>query len=320
MEFRLDAGQVELQETVARFCADRFPLDTIADREGRPVTPADWQALADLGVLGMLVDGSGLGLVEAALVFEQLGSHLAPGPVLWTVLAAPLVDGAADGDVRVAGVEASAVGGEGVVVEHGGDVEVLVVVDDDGVTLHPTADLDLAAPDRLEPLDPGTPVVRFADLPAGAERTHADVHALRRRGTVLSAALLTGIAGRALETARDHALDRHQFGVPIGSFQAVKHLLADMYVEANLAQSAVYAAAVEDDHRAAASAKLLATDAALANAATAVQVLGGMGFTWDMLPHRLLKRAWVLEQGFGTADDHALRLGATLGASSTRDD
>jgi alkylation response protein AidB-like acyl-CoA dehydrogenase len=315
MEFRLDAGQVELQGTVARFCADRFPLDTIADREARPVAASDWRALADLGVLGMLVGGSGLGLVEAALVFEQLGSHLAPGPVLWTVLAAPLVDGAAGGDVRVAGVEASAGGGE-IVVEHGGDVDVLVVVEGDRVAVHRRWDVVA----RLEPLDPGTPVARVrVGRTDGGETVDADVPQLRRQGTVLSAALLAGIAGRALGTARDHALDRHQFGVPIGSFQAVKHLLADMYVEANLAQSAVYAAAVEDDDRSAASAKLLATDAALANAATAVQVLGGMGFTWDMLPHRLLKRAWVLEQGFGAADDHALHLGATLGAGA-RDD
>jgi alkylation response protein AidB-like acyl-CoA dehydrogenase len=62
----------------------------------------------------------------------------------------------------------------------------------------------------------------------------------------------------------------------------------------------------------AASAKLLAADAAINGAGTAVQVLGGMGFTWAMLPHYLLKRAWILEQTFGSADDHALRLGSTL--------
>src|SRR3546814_15098789 len=94
MEFRLDEGQIELQRTVARFCADRFPLDALADREGRPVQADDWQALADLGVLGLLVPetdgGRGLGVVDAALGFEQLGDPLVPGPVLWTSLAAPL--------------------------------------------------------------------------------------------------------------------------------------------------------------------------------------------------------------------------------------
>ena len=131
------------------------------------------------------------------------------------------------------------------------------------------------------------------------------------------------MATRALDVARAYALERHQFGVPIGSFQAVKHMLADMYVRGGLAQSATYAAAAvaqqpdgDDPARAASAAKLLAAEAAVANASTAVQVLGGMGFTWDMLPNHLLKRAWVLEQGFGAADDHALRLGATLTAAT----
>ena len=71
----------------------------------------------------------------------------------------------------------------------------------------------------------------------------------------------------------------------------------------------------DDPGRAASAAKLLAAEAAIANAGTAVQVLGGMGFTWDMLPNHLLKRAWVLEHAFGDADDHAAALGAALVAA-----
>src|SRR4051812_49369446 len=105
MEFRLDEAQVDLQETVARFCADSFPLDAVAEREGVAVDPRAWRGLAELGVLGMLQpeDAGGIGLtaVDAAIVFEQLGSHLAPGPLLWTLLAAPLVEGALAGEQRV---------------------------------------------------------------------------------------------------------------------------------------------------------------------------------------------------------------------------
>ena len=107
--------------------------------------------------------------------------------------------------------------------------------------------------------------------------------------------------------------------MPIGSFQAVKHLLADMYVRVELARSATYAAAaIFDDERAgdvataASTAKLLAGEAGIANGRTAVQVLGGMGFTWEMLPHYFLKRAWVLEEAFGTGDAHALALSDAL--------
>ena len=321
MDFRLTDEQAELRDTVARYCADRFPLAAAADREGRPVDRSTWRGMASLGTFGVLLGddagGSGVGLLEAALVFEQLGAHLAPGPVVWTALAASFLEGAATGRVLAGGVLATEVDAGTTLVEHAADLDVILVVGDDVVACY-TA--DLAAPEPLDPLDPLTPVGAFTGLQGGdvvGDRASAEL--LQMHGTVLSAAMLTGIASTALEVAATYALQRQQFGIPIGSFQAIKHILADMYVRHSLAQSATYAAAASahdpgapESRRAAASAKLLASDAALANAAAAVQVLGGMGFTWDMAPHRLLKRAWVLEQTFGTADDHARHLGATV--------
>ena len=320
MEFRLDEGQVALQQTVARFCADRFDLDGVVAREGRPVDRGHWREMAALGVFGLLLaereGGTGLGAVEGALVFEQLGSHLVPGPVLWTLLAAPLVDGAAAGERLVGGVAAADVVAGSALVEHAGDLDALLVVGPDRVVLHRTG--ALAPPEPLDPLDPLTPVGRVTGLGDGEAVGGPEVAAqLRVLGTVLSAAMLAGVAARALEVARAYALERHQFGVPIGSFQAVKHLLADMYLHNGLAQSATYAAAAmvqepgnDDPARAASAAKLLAAEAAIGGAGTAIQILGGMGFTWDMLPNHLLKRAWVLEQSFGDADHHAAELGA----------
>jgi alkylation response protein AidB-like acyl-CoA dehydrogenase len=326
MEFRLDEAQIELQQTVGRFCADRFPLDAIATREATRVDRVAWLEMAQLGFFGLLVPvdagGNGLGVVDSALVFEVLGSHLVPGPLLWTLLAAAMVDGASTGELLVGGVDASCIDGGTAVVEHGGDIDVLLVLGNDGVLAHPVA--ELGPPARLEPLDPLTPVARLTGIDNGSHVGGPEVAAeLRRLGTVLSAAVLAGVGARALEVARAYALERHQFGAPIGSFQAVKHLLADMYVRSTLAQSAVYAAAArlddpggEEMGHAAAGAKLLAADAAIANASTAVQVLGGMGFTWHMLPNYLLKRAWALDAGFGAADDHACDLGSTLAAAA----
>ncbi|MET0903222.1 MAG: acyl-CoA dehydrogenase family protein [Acidimicrobiales bacterium] len=325
MEFRLDEGQVDLQETVARFCAARYPLDGVVAREGAPLDRAVWSELAELGVLGLLAaeaeGGSGLGALEAAIVFEQLGAHLVPGPLLWSVLAAGRVAGAATGDVVVGGVAASDVVDGTALVEHAADLDVLIVVHDDAVVSHRAN--DLPAPVALEPVDPLTPVSRVRGLTGGeAIGDAAAAGRLRRLGTVLSAALLTGLAHRSLEVARAYALERQQFDAPIGSFQAVKHLLADMYVRGGLAQSATYAAAAvlqdpgpDDPVRAASVAKLLASEAAITNASTAIQVLGGMGFTWDMLPNHLLKRAWVLEHTFGAADDHATSIGSALVAA-----
>src|SRR5205807_1011809 len=161
----------------------------------------------------------------------------------------------------------------------------------------------------------------FASLPHGDGVADGEpVRRLRRTGTVLGAAMLVGGAQGALDVARNYALAREQFGVPIGSFQAIKHLLADMYVRVELARAATYAAAAiadgrgaGDENAAASTAKVLAGEAGIANARAAIQILGGMGFTWDMLPHYFLKRAWVLEHGFGTTSSHAARLGAAVG-------
>lgn len=345
MEFRLDPGQVELQQTVRRLFADRFPLDGVGGREGARVDRDAWANMARVGITGLLLPedhgGAGLGVLEAALVFEQAGSHLVPGPLLWTVLAAPLLAasplaaGVATGGLLVGGVEGADCRDGSAVVEHAADLDVLLVVHDDCVLAHPTD--HLPGPTPLDPLDPLTPVGRFTvpggggpdgGGPDGGVSTvgdGGDAARLRVVGTTLAAASLVGVAGRALEVARDHALERHQFGVPIGSFQAVKHLLADMYVRNGVAQSATYAAAASLDDpatepraaaRAAAGAKLLASEAAIEGAGTAVQVLGGMGFTWDMLPNHLLKRAWVLELCFGTADDLAGHVGSALAAGT----
>ncbi|CUU59265.1 Acyl-CoA dehydrogenase, N-terminal domain [Parafrankia irregularis] len=332
MQFRLDDDQLAMRDAVRAFCADHFSLDDLAAREGKPTDATLWSALAELGILGLLLDdaapgseaGSGLGLVEAAIAFEQLGAHLAGGPVLWSTLAAPFVDGAAEGTVRVAGVtiDGSAAGSTTgpLVVEHGDECDVLLVAYDDRLDVCPRA--EVAASVTGAPLDPLTPVAVLPDVPAGRVVGGApEAGRLRLRGEILSAAALVGVAQGALDVARDYALEREQFGVAIGSFQAIKHMLADMYVRVELARASAYAAAAVatdpragDPRRAASAAKLLAGEAGIANGRAAVQVLGGMGFTWDMLPHYFLKRAWVLENQFGTVSSHAARLGTAVGS------
>ena len=266
----------------------------------------DWDALTDMGVFSFLVPAQPGGAVEAAIAFEELGLHLAPGPVLWSAAAAPLVG---DG-VRATGIT----GNDPVLIEHVDASDVVVILHDDRVEQCPVAELT----DGIagEPFDPHTPMTAYAARPSGAQiGGSAEATALRLAGTLLASAYLVGIAQRALDVASAYALERHQFGVPIGSFQAIKHMLADMYVRTQLARSATYAAAaILDDERggdlakAASTAKVLAGEAGIVNGKTAVQVLGGMGFTWEMLPHYCLKRAWVYDNAFGTGETHALAL------------
>jgi len=321
MEFQLDDEQRELQETVRRLCEERFAPARIREREGRPVDRADWRALADLGVFALRVPGLrgglGLGVVAAAIAFEQLGAHLVNGPTLWSTLAAPHLEGVAGGDRLVGGVEDDDPGAP-VLVEHASEIDALLVLRSDGVFV--CAGDDLPAFTALDPLDPLTPVGRCEALPRGTRIGDAgDAARLRVEGTVLAAALLLGVSDAALEASRRYALEREQFGTAIGSFQAIQHLLADMYVRTVLARSATWAAAavlddpgIGDPIRASATAKLLAGEAALENARAAIQIHGGVGFTWEMLPNYLLKRAWALEQSFGDGDAHAFAISASI--------
>jgi alkylation response protein AidB-like acyl-CoA dehydrogenase len=278
-----------------------------------------------MGVFGLRLPeaegGVGLGTAEAALVFAELGRRLVPGPLLWSHLAAGLVDGAASGERIVGGLEQGETPGAPLLVEHLSDLDVLLVLDREGVCRVDPRGLE-ARPVGT-PLDPLTPLARVEALPAGERLGDAALAArLRREGAVLTAALLLGIAEECQTLATAYALEREQFNRPIGSFQAVKHILADAYVRQEQVRAATYAAAatldgrgVDDADRAAAVAKLLAGELALKNARACIQVYGGMGYTWEMPPHYYLKRTFVLEQSFGTAAAHADDIAAGLGAA-----
>jgi len=318
MDFRLTSEQLELQDHVRQYCARTFTLDRLAAMDGVGIDPAGWTALGDLGVFSIRLPeadgGLGLGWVETVAAYEVLGAHLVPGPLVWQQLLCDL-PGAATGRVAVTGVD-RVEAGVPVLVEHPQLLGVLARVDDEGVRVVE------ATVEALTPLDPLTPVGRLVGTDDGIRYAPAaGVDRLRAEGAVLAGALLVGIADRALDLARDYALAREQFDRPIAAFQAVQHLLADMYVRVMLARSAAYAAAAILDDAAAGdlaaavgSVKVVAGDAAMTNARTCIQVHGGMGFTWEMMPHYLLKRAWVLEHTFGTAAEHAEHLADAMGS------
>jgi alkylation response protein AidB-like acyl-CoA dehydrogenase len=317
MEFRLSADQEALQAGVRAFCAGRLPEERLRELEAKAAFDrALWSELAELGAFSLRLPeaqgGVGLGHADAALVFAELGRCLAPGPLAWTHLAAGLIDGAASGAAVVGGLDRlGPAAGEPLLVEHLSALDALLVLRREGVfRLDPRA---LRGEALAAPLDPLTPLHHIEALPAGEPLGGAeDAARLRREGALLAAAQLLGIAERTQELATAYAKGREQFGRPIGGFQAVKHLLADMFVRQEVARAAVYAAAatldapqVGDPWRAVAAAKLVAGEAALRNARSCIQVHGGMGYTWEIPAHYYLKRTWVLESVFGTSDEHA---------------
>jgi alkylation response protein AidB-like acyl-CoA dehydrogenase len=322
MDFELSEDEVALAEGMRRLCAGRFPLERVRAAEGERIAidPSAWSELAEAGVFSLRspeeAGGLGLGTAAASVVFEELGRALVPGPVLATHLAAGVVEGAADGKVMVGAVLRGGRGGtEGpAVVEHLGAVGALVVVSHDGLALVDPTALEAVPAERS--LDPLTPVWRVEHLPHGDQVGDADdARRWRRDALVLGGAMLVGLAAATVDLAVAYAQQREQFGKPIGSFQAVKHLCADMLVRAEVARAAVQAAAVTidqpdvgDPERAAAGAGLLAVEAALANGKSCIQVHGGMGFTWEVPAHLYLMRARVLAAALEGVDALAERV------------
>lgn len=292
MDFQPTEDQRDLRAGVRDLLAGRYGREALrasAD-SGVAVDRALWRELGEAGFFALRLPqsagGVGLGLPEAVLVFEEAGRALLPGPLVATHLAAGVVPGAADGTAVVTAFDLG-----------GGLVTYLREAD---------AVLGVGAVPSGEPVrsvDPLTPLHR-ADGPVPA--------AYRSTGALLTAALQLGSALRTVDMAVRYAGEREQFGQPIGAFQAVKHLCARMLVRAEVARTAVYAAAVTGAAGEAAAAKLLADEAAVRNARDCLQVHGGMGFTWEADVHLHLKRAWVRAEQWRTAAEAEELLAAEL--------
>lgn len=300
MHFLPTDDQLELQRGVRDLLTDRFPIDRLS----QGFDPALWRALEETGVFGLRTE-LGLGMAEAVLVFEELGRACLPGPLVATFLAAGRTDG------PVALIEAHQTP---LLVAHLDVASGALILSDD-VRLGPVPRGTPVA----DPVDPLSPLHELATIPDGDVVRDVDASRLRLEGAVLTAALQVGLAARLTQLSVSYAGEREQFGRTIGGFQAVKHICADMFVRAELARVAVHAAAVtlddadtDDASRLVAGAKLLADEAAVTNGRAAVQVHGGMGFTWEVPVHYFLKRAWLHATEFGSADDHAEALADLL--------
>jgi alkylation response protein AidB-like acyl-CoA dehydrogenase len=326
MNFQLTEDQEALRDGIRSFCEGRINIDNLRELEKEAFDRDLWGELAEMGVFALRLaesdGGVGLGSADAVLVFEELGRCLAPGPVLWSHLAAGLIEGAGSGDVVVGGLDQVNHGEGPVMVEYLQHIDALLVLREDGAyRVDPKA---LSATAVETPLDPFTPVHHVESLPEGDRVADAATAArLRIEGAALASALMLGIAEATQELATDYAKGREQFNRPIGSFQAIKHILADCFVRQEIARAAVYAAgATLDDpevgsaERAAATAKVTAGDAAMKNSRACIQVHGGMGYTWEVPAHYFLKRTWVLENVFGGVDDHAETMAQLLAAEA----
>jgi alkylation response protein AidB-like acyl-CoA dehydrogenase len=340
MDFRPTQDQLALagavRDVLGKHPAPGTPGGDRPETGAGGVDGALWRDLAELGIFGVRVPeaegGLGLGHPESVHVFEELGRALATGPFTATALAASLLPEYAGGRHRVGFGDLTC--GEPQILEHLDALDALLLVEPvhgeaSGVAGHAQVlrvePIELRADAVPHPVDPCVPLHRLRQKPLRGEIVGdaGTAAALLREGALLTAAYQVGIAAVLTERAVAYARQRTQFGRAIGSFQAVKHLCADMFARAELARAAVHSAAVlladEETGRhgaphgtdlpaaaaAVSAAKLLADEAAVANARAAIQVHGGMGCTWEMGLHFHLKRAWALSLAYGRAADHA---------------
>ncbi|MEU6314243.1 acyl-CoA dehydrogenase family protein [Streptomyces sp. NPDC047014] len=327
--------QRELAEAVRGWVARTVPPGEVRKLLDSPprtgVRPAYWDALAESGLLEPHREGGTL--LDLAVVVEEAARAALPGAYLPSALASVLLDraGAAPLDGRVGAVALGPGSLTAVAVEGGGHLldgvapPVLGAGEADLVLLAAEAAhgtrwfavdagaLEIRTHESADPTRP-TAEVRARGAVVGGDRLlELDAALVRDLACALFAADACGTAAWALHTAAEHARTREQFGRPIGRFQGVKHLCADMLVRLEQARALAWDAARAMDEPAevrslvAALAAGTALDAAYSCAKDCIQILGGIGFTWEHDAHLYLRRALVARQLLGPGDGHRLR-------------
>jgi alkylation response protein AidB-like acyl-CoA dehydrogenase len=375
MELEFTADQEELRDSIHAVLANESPVSlarTIVEDGARPT--ALWATMVELGWPALTIaeehGGIGLGMLEAAILAEELGRVIAPGPLLATVsqfvpairetgtaeqqahLLGHVAAGEMTGSLAIAeqsgsfdpaavaatvtfdGDHAVITGVKRFVVE-GDAVDELVVVarvadqpGDDGVraVLVPVASV---ATDALDAFDGSRRLVHVTldGVRVEQDRVLGDpdasaAPALRRaieEATVCLALEMVGTAQTIFDITLEYAKQREQFGVPIGSFQAIKHKFADMMIALERARSLGYFAALtiaEDDARrtsATSVAKAAAGDCQRLLAKEGIQIHGGIGYTWEHDMHLYVRRIKSGEPLFGTSTWHRARVAELLG-------
>ncbi len=333
MEFGFSEDQLLLQQTVRDFLAGECTPEWVRGQwqteTGR--SPEFWSQLSELGLPGLLVSETqgGLGMDETDLVLlmEEIGRVGLAEPLTATAVGVGLLRSLGDASLADAWLPKVAAGDAILAVAHPASpfvadahvADLLIASDGDSLHALPRAALRLEA----QTSNDGSQRLFRVDFDARDETriaTGREARALEAaaldRGALCSAAQALGACDQLIALAADYAGQREQFGVAIGSFQAVKHMLADVRVKLEYARSHVYRAAnsVANDATGrsvdVSMAKIAACEAALLAGRVSLQVHGAIGYTYEQDVHVWMKRAWSLDLAFGDAVFHRARLAA----------
>jgi alkylation response protein AidB-like acyl-CoA dehydrogenase len=342
VNFSFDERQLEFRSQMRAFCENECDASAVREAWSSEFgwSKSRWSALSEMGVVGLTAPedcgGLGLGFVDLVLLLEEAGRACLPEPLTeTTALAAPML-----ADIRAINPEKSdfwltriasgdavaAVGvswGDGapdaVPYASGADLMVLESRTGSSLEIHAVEASDVAQR-VLSSLDGTRRVSKLSwtaserSLLAAGEDAERSLGRSRDRACVASGAVLLGLAEHMIQMAAAYAVERRQFGKPIGSFQAVKHHLANALVRLEFSRPLVYRAAWSLDSRDAdasvhaSMAKAQASDAAALAARTALQVHGAIGYTWEHDLHLWMKRAWALGASWGDGAHHRARV------------
>ncbi len=307
MKFALDEQQRDFAASIdAALSAADLPAAVRAWSAG-DLAPGRkvWEQLANLGVTALGVpekfDGLDADPVDLVVALERLGRWCVPGPVAESIAVAPILLAE---DERCAGLAAGELIATVALPPHAPravDAEaagLVLLAGAEGVT-------EAEAGERHESVDPSR---RLYDVTATGAAWHADIGRAYEFGALATAAQLVGAAEALLHEAVDYAKQRSQFGRVIGSYQAIKHKLADVHIAVELARPLVYGAALSLQARDVSAAKAAASEAALLAARGALQTHGAIGFTQEHDLSLWLLRVQALRSAWGTPEEHRRRV------------
>jgi alkylation response protein AidB-like acyl-CoA dehydrogenase len=320
MRFTLSEDQLEIKRTAHDLLANRSTWAKVrASAEAGSYDDALTRELGELGWPGIAVSeehgGQGLGIVELAVLLEELGYACAATPFLGSALAALAIEhaGSAEQQQRwlpglASGELRGALGTAGALIPDAPGADVVIVVDPAAGTAH--------VADAVEAVEAVDPTRRHGLATAGSESLDGDVAAAVDRSLIAIGAELVGVCQRSLDMTVEYVKERKQFGVPVGTFQAVHHGAAQMLIDTEGGRSATYYAAWAADAEpervpmAAAMAKAWTSEAGRSVTGAAIQLHGGIGFTWEADVHWLYKRAQLDSALLGSAGAHRARIAA----------
>jgi alkylation response protein AidB-like acyl-CoA dehydrogenase len=306
MNFDLTDDQREIKRTAREFLAARYTPEKIRAIALESEPDPHWDEIEGLG----WVDIAEFGILELAVLAEELGYALAPTPLPAT-WAAKLLHPGLQGRGTVAMWDGE--DGAKIAVPNADVADTIVVARGDKVFAVPASDATI---EPARALDATRPL--FTVRAAGGEELSGDFARAWDAIAVMTAAESVGVAARVTGMAVDYAKERKQFGRAIGSYQAVSHACAQMFLETEGARSVTYWAAWALDHEpetaalAAGCAKAYASDAAVNVTRSALQVHGGIGFTWEHDLHLFLKRAEANAHAYGDAREYRERIAAAI--------